>query len=195
VPDFNDPEPDEMDETWCLFDGELMDDELFELFTHFAAGVRVLVFSDSCHSGSVTRNAQFRAIATSPELRATFGVEEGSRSKAMPPYVAHRTYEQNRAFYQQLAATVPAQTQSEENLKARVRLISGCQDYQTSADGQFNGLFTGTLKQVWNGGKFKRNYRAFHREIVRRMPTIQVPNHYLVGPANPAFDAQPPFQI
>jgi len=41
------------------------------------------------------------------------------------------------------------------NIKASVLLISGCQDNQLSQDGAFNGLFTGTLKKVWNGGIFK----------------------------------------
>ena len=40
-------------------------------------------------------------------------------------------------------------------------LISGCQDNQTSADGDFNGLFTSKLLNVWNEGKFKKGHRAF----------------------------------
>ena len=56
VPDTNGDEPDsKKDETWVLYDGELVDDELHELYTTFDAGVRVVVLSDSCHSGSVTR--------------------------------------------------------------------------------------------------------------------------------------------
>jgi hypothetical protein len=59
--------------------------------------------------------------------------------------------------------------------------ISGCPDYQLSADGAFNGLFTGTLKTVWNGGKFKNPYRSFHAAIVRQMPPDQTPNYYWVA--------------
>lgn len=57
LPDLNSDEDDSEDETWCLFDGELIDDELYKLWTRFAAGVRILVFSDSCHSGTVTKLA------------------------------------------------------------------------------------------------------------------------------------------
>jgi metacaspase-1 len=46
---------DKKDETWCLYDGELIDDELYNELGGFAAGVRVLVLSDGCHSGSVVR--------------------------------------------------------------------------------------------------------------------------------------------
>ncbi|MGK0222619.1 MAG: putative caspase-like protein, partial [Limisphaerales bacterium] len=45
------------DETLCLYDAQLLDDELYVLWPHFAAGVRVLVVADCCHSGSMTRNA------------------------------------------------------------------------------------------------------------------------------------------
>jgi len=55
VPDKNGDEEDELDETWCLYDGELLDDELYGAWMKFQAGVRILVFSDSCHSGTVLR--------------------------------------------------------------------------------------------------------------------------------------------
>src|SRR4030065_82189 len=50
-----DAEDDGLDETWCLYDGEFLDDELFELWTKFQPGVRILAFSDSCHSGTVLK--------------------------------------------------------------------------------------------------------------------------------------------
>ena len=59
VPDLNGDEPDGEDETWCLYDGQLVDDELYVLLTQFARGVRVLVFSDSCHSGTVVKMAYY----------------------------------------------------------------------------------------------------------------------------------------
>ena len=44
--------------------------------------------------------------------------------------------------------------ESEDKTEATALLISGCQDHQSSADGEENGLFTGTLRKVWNGGQF-----------------------------------------
>ncbi|MDF2466930.1 MAG: peptidase caspase catalytic subunit p20 [Ramlibacter sp.] len=55
VRDANGDEPDHKDETWCLYDGQLVDDELYVELSLFAEGVRILVLSDSCHSGTVTR--------------------------------------------------------------------------------------------------------------------------------------------
>lgn len=197
VPDSNDPEPDGMDETWCLFDGELLDDELYQLFTRFRQGVRVLVLSDSCHSGSVTRALALKGSSVRSIYESFDAVASGEslRYRDMPPEISLRTYEQNRTFYDGLQAKTPGQVESIHDLAASVRLISGCQDNQLSADGTFNGLFTAKLKRVWNGGKFKGSYADFHAAIVELMPPVQTPNHYVVGPPDSAFDAQVPFQI
>src|SRR5262245_6466753 len=55
LPDMNGDEVDNQDETWCLYDGELVDDDINSTLCAFKAGVRVLVLSDSCHSGTATR--------------------------------------------------------------------------------------------------------------------------------------------
>jgi hypothetical protein len=39
VPDLNNDEPDAQDETWCPYDGELVDDELYAQLGKFAQGV------------------------------------------------------------------------------------------------------------------------------------------------------------
>ena len=49
---------DGLDETWCCFDGKIIDDELATLWAEFRPGVRILAISDSCHSGTVTRSAR-----------------------------------------------------------------------------------------------------------------------------------------
>ncbi len=46
---------DGFDETWCCSDRDFIDDELAELWAAFRPGVRILVVSDSCNSGTVTR--------------------------------------------------------------------------------------------------------------------------------------------
>ena len=78
-------------------------------------------------------------------------------------------------------------------MKASVLLISGCQDNQLSQDGTFNGLFTGKLKTVWNGGTFSESYRRFHTAIGARMPPDQSPKLSLVGTSNAPFVVQKPF--
>ena len=73
-------------------------------------------------------------------------------------------------------------------------LISGCQDNQTSMDGEHNGAFTEQLLKVWNQGGFQGNYGNFHARIKARMPATQSPNLFTLGAAG-AFLAQKPFSV
>jgi hypothetical protein len=209
IPDVSGDEPDKKDETWCLYDGELIDDEIYNELGNFAAGVRVFALSDSCHSGSVVR-------ARIPETVAGMG-----RSKMMPPSVAMRTYTTNKQFYDKLQhslaeaavetrATDPdaALAQLHANTSTRltaiagktraaVILISGCQDNQTSLDGDHNGAFTEQLLRVWDEGRFNPEngtYINFHATIKAGMPSTQTPNLFTLGPAA-TFAKQRPFTI
>jgi len=182
VKDTNADETDKgrMDETWVLYNREFVDDELYDLWGKFKAGVRLLVLSDSCHSGTVTR-------AVPP-----FG-GRGPRPRAMPTEVARRVENAHKALYR----AIQAQHRGAEKTKvsASTLLISGCMDNQTSMDGAKNGAFTGMLKTVWNGGKFIGNYRKLRDKIVAQMPSTQTPNYFFVGAANPMFEGQQPFTI
>ena len=202
VPDKNGDEPDGQDETWCLYDGQLIDDELYFELSRFGTGVRVLVLSDSCHSGSVTR-----APPPPPP--------PGMRPKAMPPTVAARVYRDHAAFYDKLQADVakaagkpivdPDEALAQVGAAATatrlvgkfnpaVVLISGCQDNQTSMDGDHNGAFTEQLLKVWNHGRFKGSCASFHAQIRAAMPPTQTPNLFALGKAA-KFLAQAPFTV
>lgn len=190
VPDVNGDEPDDqVDEAFCLYDGMLIDDEIYDLWRGFKEGVRVLVVSDSCHSGSVTR-----AIRAAPPPGAP-------RKRLLPRSVAFAAFESHRPFYAGIAAV---SRHSEEGrmprelsvpLACSVLLLSGCQDNQESADGVFNGRFTEELLQVWNSGAFQGGYDLFHDRIRAGMPDNQSPNKWFVGRPDPAFLGQKPFSI
>lgn len=195
VPDFNgDEEDDGVDETWCLFDGQLLDDELYAFWSKFKPGVRVLVISDSCHSGTVIR-------AVVPDAPAELAVVSNPLARAMPLNIASRTFRQNRDFYSALGSSlssVEAQSvrrATDTPISCSVRLVSGCQDNQVSLDGPGNGAFTAALISVWDHGRFTGDYAAFHAAILRKLPETQSPNHWTIGPKNPVFDAQTPFAI
>jgi hypothetical protein len=192
LPDKNGDEPDGEDETWCLFDGELVDDELYSKWSKFAPGVRILVLSDSCHSGSVVKFAYYQG--TTRERSSSVTEQAQVRYRVMPPDVALRTYKKNRAMYDPILSD-PALVESKTRVKASVLLISGCQDNQLSADGTFNGLFTGNLLRVWNQAGFQGDYSRFHSAIVRLMPPDQTPNLFTTGVTDPAFLKQRPFSI
>jgi metacaspase-1 len=187
LPDQNEDEDDGYDETICMYDGEIVDDELYAVFAKFAAGVRILVLSDSCHSGTVTRLLPAHEVLVSPP-------PAGRVARAIPPSVAARTYQANRAMYDKILKN-PELKVARAEVKASVLSISGCMDNQTSLDGTFNGLFTGTLLRVWNGGKFKGSYKKFWKKIVSLMPSDQTPNFFWAMDRDAAFEAQAPFKI
>lgn len=191
LPDLNNDEPDAQDETWCLYDGELVDDELYALFGRFARGVRILVFSDSCHSGTIVKIAYYQGTAA---VRSSGIGSQAVRYRFMPPDVALRTYRNNRKFYDPLLKNIKLRD-AKAAVKASVLLISGCQDNQLSSDGDFNGLFTAQLLRVWKNGTFKGNYKGFHKAILRRMPPDQTPNYFWAGQQDVTFETQRPFTI
>jgi hypothetical protein len=204
IPDVTSEEGDSRDETWCLFDGELIDDELYFALSRFAAGVRILVLSDSCHSGTVTR------------APVTAGADATPRSRMMPPAVADATYKGHQRFYDGLQRKIakaagagprvdPDTALAQLVVKPRLErivakfspasiLISGCQDNQTSMDGDRNGAFTGALLDVWADGTFSGDYRRFHATIRSRLPASQSPNLFTLGRAK-TFVRQRPFTV
>lgn len=182
VKDTNGDETDKgrMDETWVLFNRQLVDDELYDLWGKFKPGVRILVLSDSCHSGTVVRDVP-------PSISG------GPRRRAMPRSVGIKVEKAHSALYRAIQKAHPGSEESK--VKASVLLISGCMDNQFSMDGESNGAFTGTLKKVWNGGKFSGNYRKMRDTIVSLMPDTQTPNYFFVGAPNSTFEGQKPFTI
>jgi metacaspase-1 len=176
---------DHADETWLLYDRELVDDELFALWKEFKPGVRILVLSDSCHSGSMNRGAR--------EAYDPIRAEAGAKTREMPVEVQRATYCAHRELYDQIQAAHPKGDQVE--LGAHVLLISGCQDDELSLDGMGNGRFTGTLLRVWDGGAFEGDYAGLHRVILDRMPATQQPNLSPLPPRSPAFEQQRPFTV
>jgi hypothetical protein len=171
---------DRMDETWVCFDRQLVDDELYERWSKFKSGVRILVLSDSCHSGTVTRAV--------PSF-----IEGGARVRAMPRVVGAAVERAHAPLYRSIQQANPAAEKT--RIRASVLLISGCMDNQFSSDGARNGLFTETLKKVWRGGQFQGSHRDFRDAIVARMPDTQTPNYYFVGGKDAGFEAQRPFTV
>jgi hypothetical protein len=78
---------DRMDETWVLFDREFVDDELYNLWSKFKPGVRILVLSDSCHSGTVTRDIPI-FVGGGPKPRAMPREIESKQKMPIAPFIA-----------------------------------------------------------------------------------------------------------
>jgi metacaspase-1 len=193
VPDRNgEDEDDRSDETWVAYDRQIVDDELYAMWGKFAPGVRIFVLSDSCHSGTVTRDIEDEV--PEPVSTRENAAAESPRYRAMPRDVMIATYRANAELYDAIQERLPGAETADP--PATVLLISGCRDDQLSLDGFSNGLFTENLRAVWDDGSWAGGGHAEFREAIRaRMPAKQQPNYLRVGAANADFEQQKPFTI
>lgn len=176
--DLNQDEQDGKDEAWCLYDGMFIDDELNNLWTFFKHGVRIIVISDSCCSGTMLQ----------------LNTSENNKSKYFSSNLAQKVYVNNKTFYDSIFKD-SIQLIDKNTINASIKLIAACQENQTTNDGFFNGEFTASLKKVWNNGNFQGNYNDFCRYISKELIHKQNPNLTSLGIKNNLFDSQKPFMI
>ena len=192
VPDRNgEDEEDRSDETWVAYDRQIVDDELYALWSRFAPGVRIFVLSDSCHSGTVVRDIE--AKVPDPVSTRQKAAAESPRYRALPRDVMIATYRANAKLYDAIQERLPGAERADP--AATLLLISGCRDDQLSLDGFSNGLFTENLRAVWADGAWEGGHAEFREAIRARMPAKQQPNYLRVGAANPEFEQQKPFTV
>ncbi|WP_228896876.1 caspase family protein [Acidovorax sp. Leaf73] len=213
VPDINgDGETDELDETWCLYDRQLIDDELYAMWNEFKSGVRILVISDSCNSGTVAKSL-FRQVKHRPfdlgspeDMHLAFTLNSdfiaglrggpGKLIKGLPLRRSMANYARFKDDYDKLQQAAGPSAKSASSLAASVILISGCQDGESSWDNGTGGDFTQALKKAWAGGQFKGTHHDFWTAIAAGdLEPSQNPNYYPVGAENPDFERERPFTI
>ncbi|MEL6678479.1 MAG: D-Ala-D-Ala carboxypeptidase family metallohydrolase [Pseudomonadota bacterium] len=188
-----------LDETLCLFDSQLVDDELYKLWSQFAPGVRILMIPDTCHSGTMVR-----ADAPPPQLSFMAGGPQPPRPRhrRMPSAMIRRVMMRNVDHYREIARSASGIDEAvimsgkQTPIKANVMQIGACLDHQFANDGDDFGAFTGTLLEVWDNGRFRGDYREFHREIAARIGIPdQTPKFLELPPRDAMFSAQRPFAV
>jgi hypothetical protein len=181
---------DNLDETWCLHDAQLLDDELNHLYRQFQTGVRILLIQDCCHSGfsdfddsAVTGvdssgspapgSGQTVEPSDQPQESEsdTGATPPAGRPKAMPRELIGNTYEQNRRFYDNIRANIPRPADGSdfhETAPASILAISACHEDEEAMDGTFNGFFTSALNATWEYGSFT-DYGTFSAQIGEKL--------------------------
>ena len=143
-PDSDGDEVDGLDEALCPYDlqtggAALIDDEIRVIFAARKAGVRLLLISDSCHSGTVTRAAPSEPEADAPRPRFM------PMGNWLPQDQLPRTRSGN--LVASLAAT-PKQVSAFSSVLLKQQgdlLLSGCKEgpnnfsYDAKISGRFNG--------------------------------------------------------
>ena len=196
VPDVNGDEPDGNDETWALWDGMVLDDELAAQWAKLAAGVRVIFVSDSCHSETMAR--ALRAGVRSTEARElTASMAQAPRRTRLAPVSACAAYfAKNVSSLRRRSKAAGSEARSRANTKASVVTIAGCKDDELSSDGTINGWFTENLLAAWDAGSFSGTHRELWQAVTDRMSGgDQHPGWDRFGAKNAALDAQQAFAI
>lgn len=185
------------DQTWCLYNRQLLDDELFDAFRKFAEGTRILVVSDSCHSGTMVR-------ALPDELDLSALLENGLERSASTRGLTSRKLplEVQQAVVARFGDTVyrPVQKKYEaipqaEGVKAAVKLLAACQDDQTTYDGTTNGVFTESFMQLFRNDQYKDATAEVMIDAIRNNYYYPRPNFFQYGAIIPSFDQSFPFMI
>ncbi|WP_433614585.1 caspase family protein [Dactylosporangium sp. CA-139114] len=179
LPDADGDEPDHRDEAICPHDiaanGPLLDDELHDMFALAAPGVRTVLISDSCHSGTLTR------------LHHPIG-DHPSRTRFLPPATFLPPHQHLRAAQlppagpapQRLtAAPRPTTREATTDRRPTALLLAGCRDAEYSYDATFddrpNGAFTHVALSTLNRLAPTATYRDWMRAIRTVLPSQDYP--------------------
>jgi hypothetical protein len=195
VPDQNGDEPTGTDQTLCLHDRQILDDQLYADFAAFAPGVRIVMVSDSCHSGSVARELFYEELRA---VRHSKGLPADGAPRTLPLELAASIYLAHQPSYdeQQTAAT----REAADSVRASVLLLAACQDLQEARDGAVHGKFTAAMLGVWNGGKYLQSNPASYRDFLAKVSAAladpsQIPNLFEAGAPDPTFAGRQPFVL
>ena len=179
-------EVDEFDETLVMQDLFLVDNVLRRLvWPSFKAGVRVVMVSDSCHSGgaamsllrdseggssessngglsvATTRNGNdFSPAADSQTSNVRRRAQRDFRIRTISESENHTHFERMKEFYAKVRSELPPV----QPITADILLLAACGEHQTTKDGVPNGLFTTELLKVFNSNGSK-TYQQLMEEI------------------------------
>jgi len=174
VKDYNKDETDGVDEIICPHDLNwqskmITDDYIYKTFSKLKDGVTLVYISDSCHSGSMLRNA-----VSEKELI------EVPKFLTPPDEVLEEIFKAKSAIYDNdakmtmIMADGKKKKETFENVNGI--LLSGCESTQTSADAYINrkyqGAFTATLLYVLKKFNYDITYKDLIQEVNRRLDIL-----------------------
>ncbi len=186
-PDINDDEADGYDEGLCPYDlktrGALTDDEIRTLFTPLHREARLVLISDSCHSGTVTRAAPGDVDA------------DGPRPRFMPMgnWLPEAALPHTRGGRAARVVAAPGEGSAFKGVvasRANDLLLAGCREgpnnysYDASFRGRANGAFTYYALKTLKALPARASYADWHRQIGEHLPSASFPQSpQLVGSA------------
>lgn len=182
------------DQTWCLFDRQLLDDELFAIFKKFKKAVRILVISDSCHSGTITRGAENEIDLDRIWRQNARQTDATYPLRSLDDQVNLKNQAKLKSEYAQIQDQFKS-TKKFGGVNASVKLMAACADDEWTGDGTKLGVFTSMLKNIIEASDSK-NYSA--KEIMAlasKRLEFSNPNLFDYGCVLKSFEDNSPFVI
>jgi hypothetical protein len=188
VPDADYDERDGWDETWCLHDADLVDDELMGIWRMAAAGTRVLLVTESCFGGGMRHYgddvlAQYPGPSPTPDgpvYRSAVPATRGVKQHAPPTTTSSSCI-----------SRVPSH---DDGIRASVLMMAGAAEGHKARE----GLYLNHLLELWKGGAFRDSFCALHRrlcESVRHDNPAQEPQIMMLGTPDPDFPLEMAFHL
>lgn len=161
------------DQAWCLFDGLLKDNQMKQCLSFFKKGTRVVLISDSCHSGSMYRSGM---------------VLNGYKIKAIP-----KTIQENLIPISE-ALMILTQLKATTKIECALKYFGGCQENQYSYSTGSGGLFTKAfLKTLFSNPNYP--YYTLFKKLLAEMPQNQTPAYYNNKKSDKLFDTKRAFWV
>jgi hypothetical protein len=200
-------ETDLKDETLVLHDKLLVDNVLRRrLWPTFKQGVRVVMVSDSCHSGGLAMAVEDNSESETAAVAGSGGspldlrrssvdwdrrspiptrtpVEQatpknGFRMRTIPESQAQQHFELLKQFYKELRESLPP---AAPPLDATFLLLAACEEFETTKDGLPNGVFTKALLDVLSANG-AQTYNQLKINIRAKLQQASNPVVKVIGP-------------
>jgi hypothetical protein len=183
------------DQTWCLYDRQMLDDELYECFEAFQEGTRIVIVSDSCHSGTIARVDEINLTDLLAQGMTRSANARGFISRKLPKNVKDMVlYKFGSTVYKPLLAKYKNKRKA-EGVKASVKLLAACQDDEETLDGENNGIFTEAFIDILKKPEFNNANAEQLVDEVKHRYFFPQPNFFQYGSIIPSFDNGLPFKI
>ena len=173
LPDKDCDEVDGQDEAICLYDNILTDDAFSKLISKLPDGVSLTVISDSCFSGTVTRDYDQSGTYKNPRYMPfnEYADITGLKNIFDILHLHPNTNEDN-----QPDKPVPVPVNDQQGMKEV--LISGCSNKQYSYDAEINGTYHGAFS--FYAQQIIRNnpnltYQQFYQALSKKLPNDSYP--------------------
>ena len=146
-----------LDQTWIFYDGIVTDKALLRVWRTCRTGVRVLVISDSCHSGSIIQQC-----LTSSSVVGPSGVVAVAAVKELPVTLGAPVFK-----------VLPGMEAIAPSGGAQVLLLPACADTESTLGASTaggNSVFTEAILSVWDNGGFSASYGDLMAAVQNRLP-------------------------